>query len=437
MIRTIMLTHNYTEAVSSTSVCLFFRMAGIYVVENYLDFTTDLKDELIEFDISPIKNLEDYCDVEIILIPESDKEWTYKPKKESSLVIKVSYKKTLDNCQKGISEPGLIKVLLEELAKKELLNEAQKRDLFDLEEVFSTVDYVRTIMLTKYFFVFQDDKWIESMIKKYKQIIQAVKQSYWAAVEDDGNVSHAHIRHALINTAYEINLYCRRCEKNQIYSNREIIDMAEELKLSSGRLLERSLEVLLAQVENNLLRDRNTSYDRLTELCRNDNKVNSYVFFLKGNYWMSEADCERASKYYREAIARFPAYYRAWYQMGRCFYIQGKEEGARKAFNVVKCILTERYEKNVLRPMEVEYLYRACIYCGKIQESYSAFWGALTYYGFAKKVWESIETSEFIKLLEQGWCNEEKILFVPQMQSEFDISELDKRIKRCKEYLGV
>lgn len=428
MIRTIMLTHRYADAIPSTIACLFFRMAGIYVVENYLDSTTDLREELKEFGISPSENLEFFCDAEIVLMSdESDKERIYKS--DSNMVVKVLYGAASDNQQNGTNTGWLINQILDGLFSKGLINESQRFDLAEVERVFSSGDYVKITMLTKYFFTPQDSQWIDLMLNKYKSVVKSLQQSY------KNNKDYPHLKFALLNVAYEVNLYCKRCERPQIYSYREIIDMANELKSVMGNLLERSIELLLVQVELNLSRDRTAAYYRMSELCRNDINVNSYIFFLKGNYWVSEEDYERAEKYYRNAIIRFPQYYRAWYQLGVCLYNQGEAEKARKAFLTVKKILTERFEKNVLRPMEVEYLYQACLYCGKIQESYAAFSGALLYYGFARRVWESVETSKFIHYLEQK--NQQGILVFERIKNEFDIFELEKRINRCKGYLGV
>ena len=77
MIRTILLTHRYTDAISSASVCLFFRMAGIYVVEKYLDFNVDLRTEMIEFGITPEKNLEMFCDAEVALLSTKERQIEY------------------------------------------------------------------------------------------------------------------------------------------------------------------------------------------------------------------------------------------------------------------------------------------------------------------------------------------------------------------------
>lgn len=424
MIRTIMLTHRYADAIPSTIACLFFRMAGIYVVENYLDSATDLREELNEFGIAPSENLACFCDAEIVLMSDkSDKERIYKT--DSDMVVKIFYGEASDNQKDGTDTEWLINQILDELSLRGLLKENQKFDLDKVADVFSSEDYVNTTMLTKYFFTSQDSDWIDEMLLKYKSIVRNLQKSY-----KDNKVC-PHVEFALLNTAYEVNLYCKRCERPPIYSYKEIIDMANELKSISGSLLERSIELLLAQVELNLARDRATAYYRMSELCRNDKNVNSYIFFLKGNYWLSEENYERATKYYKNAIIRFPQYYRAWYQLGICLYNQGETEKAREAFLTVKKILTERFENNVLRPMEVEYLYNACVYCGEIQESYAAFSGALVYYGFAKRVWDSLESSLFIQYL--GRIN----FVVKRIKNEFDIFELEKRIQRCKEYLGV
>ena len=438
MIRTVMLTHRYTDAITSAIVCLFFRMAGIYVVERYLDFDVDLRTEMIEFDISPVKNQEILCDAEIALFSKQSRRMEYlESHTNRSKLVDICCLDVQGSNQNERYEDRIVKEILEKLKEKGLLEGKQYFDLLNLKRAFVNSDYVRTIMLSKYFFVIKDEQWTKAMIEKYRRIIwELQREDYEFSIDVEGDI-FSHTKFAVINTAFEANLYCARNGNSPVYSNREIMDIATTLKKQTGNLLERSIETLLAQVEVNLLKDRSNAYQRMTELCRNDASVNAYVYFLKGNFWYSEENYERAAKFYADAIARFPEYYRAWYQLGNCFYKQGKIEWARKAFSNVIKVLTVRYEKNVMRPMEIEYLYRACIWCGKIQESYVMYSSALVYYGMAKSVWYSIETSDFFKYLIRQQTTGIISDLISQIKSKFDINDLERKIQRCKDYLGA
>ena len=326
---------------------------------------------------------------------------------------------------------GILEYILNGFERLGLLEGKRYKDLCALRNVFLGSDYVRTVMLSKYFFVLEEEQWVENMKEGYRRVVRAIQRTCANTLNEEAKEFY-HLRFALINTAYEANLYCKRNEKPPIYSSEEIVDIANNLKNKSGNLLERSIETLMAQMEMNLFIDGSGVYDRLIELCRNDTLVNAYVYFLKGNFEIEvENNLELASKYYANAIARFPEYYRAWYQLGLCCYKKGELERARKAFyNVVK-ILTVRYEGNVLRPMEVEYLFNSCVMCGKIQESYSAYKSALRHYNMAKSVWYSITTSDFFAFLFQDIDGKQKADLIEQIKEEFDMDDLERRIEIC------
>ena len=436
MIRTIMLTHQYTDAITSAIVCLFFRMAGIYVVEKYLDFNVDLRAEMIELGIRTEKSQDSLCDAEIALFSRQSKRMEYlKNYPDKDRFVDICYEDYLEDVENDVKTHLVLTEILRKLRMIGVLDENQYSDLSNLMGVFISSDYVRTIMFTKYTSIVNEERWTDIMIERYRRIVRGLQNEELTALNEERACYHT--KFAIINMAYEANYYCTRNGRTQIYSNREIIDIANVLKAKSGNLLDRSIETLLSQVDSYLLKDRSSAYQRMTALCRTDISVNSYIFFLKGKYWFDEGDYECASKYFAEAIARFPQYYRAWYQFGLCFYKQGKVERARKAFSNVIKILMIRYEGNILRPMEIEYLYNSCVLCGTIQERYVEYTSALTHYGMAKSVWFSIETSKFIEFLSQIQTENMEYNLISQIKSKFDIYDLEKKIERCKDYLGA
>jgi len=464
MVGTIKLSYKHDDVIASTILRTFFETAGIQVIENHYDKQIDLREELKEFKIEAIPNsrilndleilltdnlddekLKEYVSIEDIIIklnynkiPKNklgniDETWLInevlqqieKQKFSNGNLVKISYSED-KNKQGYINEEWLINEVLDKLSQSGLLNKQQESYLRELAKIYIDEDYTKTSILCTSGFILEKAKLQTFALEKQKDFVEKLKQKY------QENKENIHIKYALINTAYKINKFCRDNEMHQVYSFREIIDVANELK---GSILDKLAQMLIIQTEHNLSFNRGKAYYLVTDTLRNENRFNPSAHQFKGIYWASENDYERASGYFKNAIAICPENYIAWYNLGFCFLELNDSEKARSAFMATFKILEEKYKKNILSPMEIEYFYKSTTKIGYILSCHSAFSAALKNYGFAKRALESVEDSNYIKYLNSKINSE--IEFAKQIEKSSYKKELEKKISLCKGALGV
>ncbi len=162
--------------------------------------------------------------------------------------------------------------------------------------------------------------------------------------------------------------YCTAYKHSMAFSIQSLLDSAKELE---SQIIKESIDIdcsfsinsvyaLIGQMYNDLLDDHEESFKYYLKCCQGTDKINAYVFMLKGLYCATYiGDNKNAIKYYLKSVLIYHEYYRAWFKMGNCFVKIGDKKNAVLAFNVVIKILSVRLEAGVIRALETEHLYLA------------------------------------------------------------------------------
>lgn len=421
--KTIRMTYRYSDVNRSLPLVLFFRMVGVYVMESFLHPRLDFKQELSTIGAQPIEIAWNPCDADIFLPQSLGDIDDYENDLNQTLVILNDGE--FDNIPlKNIvyyqeNERDFLSAVIEQLRKMRIIESRESEDLKKIVEVLFDNKYVALVLKCNAMLpknradiqIFKEES-IQKNVRSWRNIIDAflgiLKQEN---VHKWGESCGERIQYSIANASYALDFYCKKMGRKLEILPDSLITICDYMENFYDDSLQNALMVLKAQVCLDLLEDVTKGYHYLLSICDRYGDYNAYAYFLKGNYWLNNAqDYENAEKYYVRAIERFPEYYRAWYRLGVAYYKIGDKEKALTAFESVIKILKPRMLDNKLRVRETEHLFLAYKYSGNIYyEKYDNLRMAIHCYKNAWNVYDNIEESTFYSQMGIGKAMLEKI----------------------------
>ena len=448
----IRLTYKSSEVTPSVYLLLYFRMTGIYVYERFFDADRSKSEKMrsllsrnediniseprdgFDLDIYCIADANDYkmyleeygqekegfFSKRIVLCSE---ELELLPFEQTANIRMLKYR--------GESEQLLIDIV-DALYDMMIVPGYTKDELHICREIYISIELWKISLLGKYFYIAESMEQYKNMVQKYRNGVDLIFSRLRKTGCNWGDKEYIHLQYAALNLAYEGNQYCIRNSKTLIYKSAGIADVCEQL-LNKGiepTELSDSFNMLLAQIYDDLLKDANKAYPYYLLACKD---YNAYAFYRKGIYWQEYAkDYNKAIKYYSQSVHIYPEYYRAWYRLGNCFMLTNKCREALEIFRHVNCILKPRLETKKIRPMEIEYLFKAqnrCAYiCNKVlnnkQQSIRENMEAI-------KAWEAIDNSSFFEFFK-----EEEETTRKRVKKELNILKIYMEIYKLADKIG-
>ena len=405
----IRLIYNNESVEYTLELVTFFRLVGIYVCEQFWDFDesrfsypTDLRNEIDNLDIE----VEYDCNVfisdnlkELSLYSEFTNDKTIQKN-----VIITTFNEATDNDNLYVckNQTDLVKTVLSALEKEEIISLDEKNELVTIMEVVKKEDFVRSYFLAKYFYLFPESSRniVDTLYGKLKSIVDTFTENLLKKEIDWGSRQLRYTQFACINLLYEIVLFRNKYNDFAEYDAIDMIEICEKLESSFNGFLGNSIKVLEGNIFNDLLSDPNHAYGCFVDACESTSDYNSYVYFKKGLYWQNHTgEGIKAIKYFTRAVEIFRYYYRVWYRLGICYQRSNNLDSALKCYENVKVCLENRLKKNVIRPLESDYLFRSYVQQGIIYLNYDKYNEALNSFLKAEDVYNSIDGSFFYNII--------------------------------------
>ena len=442
------------EVIPNIFLSLYFRMIGIYVCEQYFDFSKEKtarllsylveeKDESEEtenivdrdfiFELYYIGDEEDAYEYEknyrdfnselprIVIVNDEEEELFSFLNSENECVIryrKANVLTSADNLQMLLNE------IVEKAKEIGSIDEKIEEDWKNCAKVYAEYNVWRVLLLGKYFYAAENREQYSEVIEGYDAVIDKIFEILSAKHCNWGDEDYIHLQYSVLNMAYEGNLYCVRNSASMLYSSKSIGDICKTLlKNGASNGMEANFSLLLAQIYDDLMGDHNVAYQFHLEACQKYNSA--YAFYRKGKYWQDYAkDYKKAIRYYIKGVKIYPEYYRAWYRLGRCYMLSERYHDALNMFRNVTEILKSRLEKKQLRPIEIEYIFKAYNLCGYIcNKKLNNPRLAILENMQAEDAWEAIGKSEFFEIF-----SNDKEVIRERVQRKLNISKIYKVI---------
>ena len=388
------MTYHDSDIRLSTYFLVFFRMIGIYVHERVL---CTAQEEEITY---PKLNV----GIDIFILQDAMDETLYRMYKSNDNYniyilpadIEDGYGKQGIKYFDGDSNREILEKLISKLAEIDLHFSEEQEDLFTLAQIYSENMIMETVSGTRYFIPDQNNYRI--LCPHYDRAIEQI-------FDKDISDSSIFAKFAVAYLAYEFNFYGKRLNKVFYYDTGSILDLLLELREDERYWC--SLELLIAQIYGDLLEAYDKAMHHYILVKRHRN--NPFVSYKLGDIYKNQnMDLERALQRFNDAVEINPMYYRAIYQVGTCQLAMGKIVSAKKSFERMIAILEVKSQKDLLRPMEIEYLYKTYLRLGRIEyENYGDIYYALHRYKQAEKLWEKIVRKKGNEVINVTRCNAE------------------------------
>lgn len=372
----IRMTYTDTDIFLSTYILTFFRMTGIYVYER------------VECEDAQMQKLMRYpevsFDIEIFILNDSDSKFEISP---NAIVISMCEKESrYHNENFNIIYPEAddspkvcMKKLLEHLCDSYDQFGMEKECLLYLLDLYDQNNIMETILGTRFFA--PDEDIYHEICVNYSRAVQKIYE-----LDCDGS---KFLMFAYVYLAYEYNYYCKRLKEVFLYDVNSILDILNDLASGSDEQWN-DLDLLYAQVYDDLLGEYREASMYYAKAAEKD--YNAFACYKMGNIWKGEyKDPITALKYFTKAADINPNYYRAIYKMAECYVSLQNIEEAKCQYMRIAQILQTRCHKQILRPMEIEYLYKTYKNLAKIERNdYNNINGAISYYENAVYLWNQI-----------------------------------------------
>ncbi len=410
-------TYDSTEVRTSVFLFLFLRMSGIYIFERYFNLEPSVCSKMLnalpdsETGSTP-EEYDDY-DMELYLVRNEDE---FRAFRKYGYTHKTILLVLTDNWMKDFageldedktvelnqltSSNALLKQLLDCIYKNNLISHKTFDTLNTIADVYCTNHIMELTFSAKYFYTENDVERYGKNVERYKSVADylfgtmANKEIQW------GDTSCIHLQYAALHIAYEGNLYCMRHKKPFLFTPDSMAKVCETLLSNKDVLLALgdSIHLLAAQIYGDLAKDMHAAYDHYLSACKG---YSAYAYYKKAIHLMEiERKYQLAIKYLSKSLIIYPSYYRAWHMLGICYMNEGQWEKAVKAFDNLEVILAPRLKSRLIRPMEIEYLFKAANQTGEILfREMQQVSQAIERYLFAEKVWKAIDETGFITLI--------------------------------------
>ena len=182
-------------------------------------------------------------------------------------------------------------------------------------------------------------------------------ESFIKALENFGEVlwKNDYLQYVLIFAQYEANLISKMNSVKYEYDTEKMLNICNFLleRYNENEELHLLRADILFELKENWLDGGDAYADREVQHCE-------YAHFKYGKVCRQyHRDYKIAAYLFRQAIEKNHKYYQAWYQLGDCYERLEKYSAAIDAFKEICKILEDKYEKHLLAPLELEYLYKA------------------------------------------------------------------------------
>lgn len=235
------------------------------------------------------------------------------------------------------------------------------------------------------------------MIEKYEKFIAGLEKKYLSMEKSDL------LEYAVMYAKYELDLICKKNLYNFHYASGDLLDKCTELL--DRHTENEELYLLKADIQYEL-------QDRWLWACDDFAEPHishcAYTDYRRGKIFRAYLEeYDNAEYLLKRAVQRKKDYVYAWYQLGICYEKKAQYQKAIHSFNQIKSILSKRYNKHLLAPIEVEYLYKAVMRIAVIYKI--KYWDYGSAYAY-NELAESIRDSNVIEgYLEQLWIGIEEI----------------------------
>ncbi len=413
----IRLTYFNTEICFSTYFLIFFRMIGIYVHERV--FRVDEEDKYV-YD----KENEDIINIFIIRDKlEQEKLYPYVRIEGIFLIsetVENIYGEKVVIYNEESSKLWILKKIIGCLAEDYEEFNRGLSDLLLLAHIYDNNLLMETFLGTRFFI--PDIVSYKKFCPRYIRSIRRIANNQ----EIKGDSLFADF--AMAYLAYEYNYYCKRLEKVFLYDVDSILDLIQELQAQADGRWD-SLVLLIAQINGDLLE----KYDDALRyyLLVTDHSYNAFAWYKIGYIYKNHiGDYKRAFNCFNNAVKINPLYYRAIYHMGSCQYTLREEHRARVTFLKFISILSNKAQENVLRPMEVEYLYKTYLFLARMEyRIYGDIYRSIHWCRKAEKLWLRADADRGRNLIEHVKYNKKIIKEqFAQWVAANDVSPIRERI---------
>lgn len=442
-------TYKSSEVCPSVFLLLYFRMTGIYVYERFFDSGREKADRLLNRlpEVEGINRIKPYENFDLELFCVSDKEdYQLYQEQYGNNVLLPTLIITFGKVGDGLTEGNMLRIVkYSKNQDEQLLNDIisamedmgiipayTKEELLLCAGIYFRNKVWNISLLGKYFYIAEAEKSYKQIVNQYRETINEIfavlqnKECNW------GDKEYIHLQYAALNISYEGNQYCIRNNRSLIYKPQGMARICRELL--KGRIdreeLGDSFYLLLAQIYDDLLHDPNQAYEYYLFACQD---YNAYAYYRKGVYWQEYVkDYKNAIRYYTKSVYIYPEYYRVWYRLGRCYMLISECSEALDMFRNVGRILKPRLQAQNVRPMEIEYLFKAQNQCGYIcnkvlnnpQQAILENIGAV-------EAWDAIEQSKFFEIF-----NEEEDTVRKRVKKELNVSKIYTEIYKLADKIG-
>lgn len=404
-----------TEVKHSTNLVLFFRLVGIYVVEIQTDLISMCEDSYEDKVIS--------SDAVLYLVTDKNTNYVFDHRVYKDKFIGLEREK-LDQYEVYKN----ILFILNSFIEKKIIDNEEFEDLKEVLNIYanSVNSYIGVTLLGKYYFKHSKEKYVQAIQQQYRDLGGSIADilnkhsiSMW------GNEGYLHCRYAFINVLFELNIFCKKNDLDYYVDSKSLLNACKHIDVENEERLGNSFKVLQAQIYDQLLENMGEAFKIYVACC--NNSYDSYVYFCKGDMMYKKREVQRAIDYYKQSTRIYPQYYRAWYKLAVCYKevdIQENWKLALVAFEKVVQILHNKANNNLLRALEIEYLFDSYMNILDIKKRIGDFRGALAYCDEALKIYLNLDQDFFYEIMGIRLIENESIKM--DITSHLDMEKLKK-----------
>lgn len=437
--KTIRLTYQCDDIELSLPLLLFFKMIGLHIIERFSYPTFDFRKEFALIGAKRMNPEWNPWDVDIILINSETGYYDYEDEFKEALVV-IDENINIPNSYITYHKEQEIQLLFDvisELQRMRKISSSEARALKKLVEVLGETQYFPLFLKCEAMTTkiknncnIKDPNEIRHNIHSWREIIDTLLSLLKdLGVQRWGESKGERIQFAIANISYELDIYCKRMGEPLEITPESLLSVCQYMDNFQDDSLQIALMTLRAKCYMDLIGDMPKGYDYLESICDQNGDYNAEAYFLRGNYWLSNAkNYKVATKYYVSSLERFSEDYRVWYRLGVAYYKTEEKRKALAAFEAVVKILKPRFMKNKLRVYESERLFLSYRYSGNIYfNKNNDLRNAISCYKYAQMVYENISESTFYadaKISEADVNNIRKMA-----ESSLEIKEIEEQLQ--------
>lgn len=271
-----------------------------------------------------------------------------------------------------------------------LLSLYTQTDIEFLADIFVSSKIMQTVNLTKYFY-------------KNRRLLEYAEQNYKYFLDQLRNYMRANERTVKNKTFLFVQLYAHY-EMNCVYKKNDEPLRYDDLKQCSNLLEEIgknhiALQLLMADILFELQGDLYEAYKIYMDVVLNKeiayawykigcvyskigndkerfglNKLNSpnrenlfrtlctpqeLIRAHSGSLDPRVLDAKQCVPYFEKAVKLKPNYYQAWYRIAMCYEKTNQSDAAVKAYKNIIISLDHKWQNHILKPLEVEFIFRS------------------------------------------------------------------------------